>query len=146
MNAQAVVRSGMLGVVIGIVLALLHAADTTLAEQALTVLISGALGLAIGAVTEWATSLLPLRIARTATYFLINNAIAVVISLAVTGLLVAFSPAGFAGGSWIVLCTVVVIVCLGNLVEFLQYRRTQRRLHAAQDLLAGSGESEAGVE
>jgi hypothetical protein len=45
----------------------------------------------IGAVTERLTSLLPIRYARTAVYFLINNVIAVVISAVVTAAL-AGSP------------------------------------------------------
>ncbi len=84
MDFRAIGRSGALGLVIGAVLVLIGEADATLPERLLTLLLAGTAGLAIGAVTEWLTSLLPARIARTGTYFLISAGIAVTISALVT--------------------------------------------------------------
>jgi hypothetical protein len=137
-DLTAIFKSFVLGLVIGAALLLTAPAGAGLAEGALNVVVCGAVGLVIGAATEWLTSLLPIRIARTAVYFLVNNLIAVVITAIVTTALVAVNPAGVVdrGGLGSVVALVVAIVCVANLGDYLVYRRAQRRLHAFQATLA----------
>ncbi|WP_328473376.1 hypothetical protein OHA21_12335 [Actinoplanes sp. NBC_00393] len=142
MDATALVKSFALGLVVGVALQLSAPAGTDFSDRALTVLACGAVGLMIGAVTEWLTSLLPIRIARTAVYFLINNLIAIVISAVVTAVLVALSSADVLDAGVVVL--VVAIVCVANLGDFLLYRRAQRRLHAIQVTLAVATDDDQG--
>ncbi|MEU4620022.1 hypothetical protein AB0G04_08570 [Actinoplanes sp. NPDC023801] len=146
MDVTAILKSFALGLVIGVALALTAPADAILADRALNVLACGAVGLVIGAVTEWLTSLLPIRFARTAVYFLVNNLIAVVVSAIVTAALVALAPAGAldGGGLASVVLLVVAIVCAANLGDYLVYRRAQRRLHAVQAALAVTADDEQG--
>ncbi|MCE0540791.1 hypothetical protein LWF15_35405 [Kineosporia rhizophila] len=132
MDFRAIGRSGALGLVIGAVLVLIGEADATLPERLLTLLLAGTAGLAIGAVTEWLTSLLPARIARTGTYFLISAGIAVTISALVTVALVLLSPEPMGDGGWPVPLVVVAIVSAGNVADFVLHRRAQRRLRAFQ--------------
>lgn len=137
MDIAAVVKSFFLGLGIGVVLQVLGLVEATLLERVLTVLASGGIGLVIGAATEYLTSLLPIRIARTASYFLINNLIAMAISALVVSLMLAFaSEEDRAGRGWPNVVTVVAIVGVANVVDYLLYRRTQRRLHEKQAQLA----------
>lgn len=142
MNILAVAKSGLLGLGIGLALTLLGLTNASIADRLLNVFVAGVIGLVIGALTEWLTSLLPLRIARTKTFFLINNAIAVAISALVTALLVRFAAEEFHDRVWTILAVVIVIVCIGNLLDYLLYRRAQRRLRAAQ-LALGAPETNA---
>lgn len=137
MNLTNVVRSLFLGLGIGILLQFSIGAEASLLDRALTVLASGALGLAIGFVTEWLTSLLPLRLARTRTYFVLNNAIALAVTLVVMGglVLVFGEHADSTWGWWPVVGVVLVIVCVANIAEYLLYRRTQARLRDVQSEL-----------
>lgn len=140
MNLISIAKSGLLGLAIGFALALLNLANASFADHLLNGLVAGVVGLVIGALIEWVTSLLPLRIAHTATYFLINNAIAVVISALVTTLLVLFASEEIRDRLWGILAVVVAIVCVGNLLDYLLYRRAQQRLRAAQSALDASAE------
>lgn len=142
MNILAIAKSGLLGLGVGLALTLLGITNASIADRLLNVLVAGAVGLVIGALTEWLTSLLPLRIARTKTFFLINNAIAVAVSALVTALLVLFAAEEFRDRVWVILAVVIVIVCIGNLLDYLLYRRAQRRLRATQ-LALGAPEANA---
>lgn len=135
MNILAIAKSGLLGLGIGLALTLLNLTNASIANRLLNVLVAGVIGLVIGALTEWLTSLLPLRIARTKTFFLINNAIAVAVSALVTALLVLFAAEKLHDRVWVILAVVIVIVCVGNLLDYLLYRRAQRRLRATQLVL-----------
>lgn len=132
MDVSAIAKSGLLGLIIGTVLAVIGSAGTTPLERVVTVLLCGIIGLAIGTVTEWLTSLLPTRIARTATYFVISAAIAITISAIVTAALIAISPGVVGYHLWAIPLIVVTIVGIGNLVDYQMYRRAQRRLAAYQ--------------
>lgn len=132
MDVSAIAKSGLLGLIIGTVLAVIGSAGTTPLERVVTVLLCGIIGLAIGTATEWLTSLLPTRIARTATYFVISAAIAITISAIVTAALIAISPGVVGYHLWAIPLIVVTIVSIGNLVDYQMYRRTQRRLAAYQ--------------
>lgn len=135
MNLTNVVRSLFLGLGIGALLQFSIGAEASLLDRALTVLASGALGLVIGFVTEWLTSLLPIRIARTRTYFALNNAIALAVTLIVMLALVLLfgEHADSTWGFWPVIGVVLAIVCAANIAEYLLYRRTQSRLRVFQD-------------
>ncbi|GAA3016605.1 hypothetical protein [Streptosporangium longisporum] len=136
-DTTAILKSFALGSAVGVALQVSAAANVHFSDRALTVLACGAVGLVIGAVTEWLTSLLPIRIARTAVYFLINNLIAVVVSAVVTAVLVASASANVLDRSGLMsVLLVIAIICVANLGDFLLYRRAQRRLHAVQATLA----------
>ena len=132
MNYAEVVRSFFLGIIIGLVLQ--PTVDAALGERVLSVLASGAIGLIIGLLTEWLTSLLPIRLARVYTYFAINSVIAVVATALVMLVLVALtrgaSPAGWDPVP--VIAIVVGIVVVANVVDFVPFHRAQVRLRALQ--------------
>lgn len=142
MNYENVVKSFFLGLGIGSVLQVLGGVPIATWTWALGILASGALGLIIGFVTEWLTALLPLRIARTRTFFLVNNVIAVVITALVMALLYVFADeAARALWNWWEATGVIVgIVCIANVVDYFFYRRAQRQLHALQEALTGTDE------
>lgn len=144
MNFRNVVNSFFLGLGIGVVVLLVDPgdpADGALGLKVLSVLVGGGIGLLVGLVTEWLTSLLPIRLARPRTYFLLNGLIAVVTTAAIMLGLVALAV-GVAGGTrgWgPVVGLVLAIVVVANVADYLHYRWTATRLRRLQTAL-GSGE------
>lgn len=144
-NYQNVVKSFFLGIGIGATLQVLGGVQPATWLWVAGILASGALGLVIGFLTEWLTSLLPLRIARTQTYFFFNNLIAVVITATVMVLLFAFADddARARWNLWPIIGLIVAIVCVANFVDYLLYARAQRRLHALQAALKDAEPTDA---
>lgn len=138
MNYENVVKSFFLGAVIGMLLQVVSPVPTAGWPLVVGILTSGAVGLLIGLATEWLTSLLPLRLARTAMYFAVNNLIAVVITAIAMVLLLVFADQETAArwNWWALIGAVVSIVSVANLVDFLLYRQSQRQLRALQDAVA----------
>lgn len=131
MNFGNVVKSFFLGLGIGLVVLVLTPDAGTIGLRMLSVLASGGIGLLVGLVTEWLTSLLPIRLARPRTYFLINGAIAVVVTAAIMVTLLAVS--GWKGAEvWGLVAVVLAIVVVANVVDYLLYRRTMTRLRRLQ--------------
>jgi len=136
-NFENVVKSFFLGIVIGLVLQVLGSTPLDPGLWVIGTLVSGSIGLVIGLATEWLTSLLPLRMARTRTYFFVNNLIAVVVTAIVIVLSQTFADeeARSRWDLWSVTAVVVSIVSVANLVDYLVYRRAQQRLRALQATL-----------
>ena len=131
MNIGNVVKSFFLGLGIGLVVLVLTSDAGTIGLRLLSVLASGGIGMLVGLVTEWLTSLLPIRLARPRTYFLINGAIAVIVTAVIMLTLMAFS--GWRGaGMWRLIVVVLAIVMVANIVDYLLYRRTMARLRRLQ--------------
>lgn len=144
MNLVEVVKSFFLGIIIGLVLQ--PTVEATLGERVLSVLASGAIGLIIGLLTEWLTSLLPIRLARVYTYFVINSVIAVVATALVMLVLVALTR-GLEPQGWDpvpVIAIVVGIVVVANVADFVPFHRAQVRLRALQARLERDGAQEVG--
>lgn len=140
MNIGNVVKSFFLGLGIGLVVLVLTSDAGTIGLRLLSVLASGGMGMLVGLVTEWLTSLLPIRLARPRTYFLINGAIAVIVTAVIMLTLMAFS--GWRGaGMWRLIVVVLAIVMVANIVDYLLYRRTMARLRRLQARL-GRGADE----
>lgn len=134
MNIGNVVKSFFLGLGIGVVVLFIDPDAGDLGLRTLSVLASGGIGLLVGLVTEWLTSLLPIRLARPRTYFLINGAIAVVVTAAIMFGLVALSGRAVAdeNGLWPIVGLVIAIVIVANVADYLLYLRTMARLRRLQ--------------
>lgn len=154
MNFKNVANSFFLGLGIGAVLLVTNAGAGDLGLRLLTMLASGGIGLAVGLVTEWLTSLLPIRLARPRTYFLLNGLIALVTTAAIMGGLVTLSvvtgvwagPEEDAQDWWPVVGLVLAIVVVANVADYLVFRWTRVRLRRVQASLdrTADGTPEAG--
>lgn len=152
MNFRNVVNSFFLGLGIGVVVILANAGAGDPGLWALTVLASGGIGLLVGLVTEWLTSLLPIRLARPRTYFLLNGLIALVTTAAIMAGLAALAAGtgigaqGDVQGWWPVVGLVLAIVVVANVADYLVFRWTRARLRRVQASLdqASDGSSEVG--
>ncbi|GAA3217316.1 hypothetical protein ACFP63_14160 [Oerskovia jenensis] len=152
MNFRNVVNSFFLGLGIGVVVILANAGAGDPGLWALTVLASGGIGLLVGLVTEWLTSLLPIRLARPRTYFLLNGLIALVTTAAIMAGLAALAAGtgiGVEGDGqdwWPVVGLVLAIVVVANVADYLVFRWTRARLRRVQASLdqASDGSSEVG--
>ncbi|GAA1409111.1 hypothetical protein [Oerskovia paurometabola] len=140
MNFRNVVNSFFLGLGIGVVMLVANAGAGDPGMWALTVLASGGIGLLVGLVTEWLTSLLPIRLARPRTYFLLNGLIALVTTAAIMlGLVGLAAGTGWGSGSqggargwWPVVGLVLAIVVVANVADYLVFRWTRARLRRMQ--------------
>jgi hypothetical protein len=137
MSTANVWKSSLVGVVVGLLLQLGDGTGVDLADRLVTLLACGAAGLVVGLVTEWLTSLLPARYARTGVYFVVNNLVALAVAAAATLTLVALESGSFDGvrDGWPVLLVVVTVVAVANTVDYLSYRRTGTRLRKVQAAL-----------
>lgn len=140
MNFRNVVSSFFLGLGIGVVVILANPGAGDPGLWALTVLASGGIGLLVGLVTEWLTSLLPIRLARPRTYFLLNGLVALVTTAAImlglaglaAGTGVGSGPQGDARDWWPVVGLVLAIVVVANVADYLVFRWTRARLRTVQ--------------
>ncbi|RXR24759.1 hypothetical protein EQW78_07565 [Oerskovia turbata] len=153
MNFRNVVNSFFLGLGIGVVVVVASAGAGDAGPWALTVLASGGIGLLVGLVTEWLTSLLPIRLARPRTYFLLNGLVALVTTAAIMLGLVGLAAGTGAGAGpqgdvrdwWPVVGLVLAIVVVANVADYLVFRWTRARLRRMQASLGqASLEQEAG--
>jgi len=132
---ENIIKSFFLGIVIGIIMQFVYAADAPAFSRLIMVLVSGSLGFVIGFITEFITAVLPIRLAKPLIYFGINGIIAILVTslIMLASILltrddrvrvVEFLPQ---------LGTVLVIVCFANLAEFFLYRRAQKKLKLYQE-------------
>lgn len=144
MSITNVWKSSLVGLVVGLLLQLGAATGTGLADRLGTLLACGAAGLVVGLVTEWLTSLLPARYARTGVYFAVNNLVALAVAAAATLTLVALESGalGTAREWWPVLVVVLVVVAVANTVDYLAHRRTGARLRQVQAALRDDAEEQ----
>ncbi len=134
-NFENIIKSFFLGLFIGLVLQVYDQADTSFAMKALSVLASGSIGFIIGLVTEWLTAMLPISIANARMYFIVNNLIALAVATVLLASLLLITNGGAMGnkGEFTpILLIVLGVICLANLIDYLMYRRAQRKLLAFQ--------------
>lgn len=154
MNYRNVVSSFFLGLGIGVVVILASAGAGDPWLWVLTVLASGGIGLLVGLVTEWLTSLLPIRLARPRTYFLLNGLIALVTTAAIMLGLAALAagtglgarPEDGAQDWWPVVGLVLAIVVVANVADYLVFRWTRARLRTVQASLDQASRDQASAE
>ncbi|MFE4465107.1 hypothetical protein ACFRCR_08275 [Oerskovia sp. NPDC056781] len=154
MNFRSVVSSFFLGLGIGVVVILANAGTGDPGLWALTVLASGGIGMLVGLVTEWLTSLLPIRLARPRTYFLVNGLIALVTTAAImlglaglaAGTGVGTGPQGGARDWWPVVGLVLIIVVVANVADYLVFRWTRARLRTVQASLGQASVEQESAE
>jgi hypothetical protein len=146
MNIGNVWKSVGIGVVVGLLLQVGDPSGVDAGDRVLTVLACGGTGLLVGTLTEWLTSLLPARHARTGLYFAVNNLVALLVAGAATVTLVALESGGLGDPEewWPVLVVVLAVVATANAVDYLAYRRTGARLREVQAAL--DAEPRAGAD
>lgn len=131
-NLANIMKSFFLGLFIGVILQFYDNTDLLFSYRVLTILASGSIGFIIGMITEWLTSLLPIRLANSRTYFFINNIIALLVTaVTMCALVLITSHEKVTYGELLpILFIVLGIICAANLVDYLMYRRAQKRLNS----------------
>lgn len=95
----------------------------------LCILVSGIIGLVIGAVIEFIMALLPIKNARSSTYFIISNITALVITSVIILFLYFYGVENFSVTDLIVVLTIAfVIIIAANILDYARYKRTNRKL------------------
>ncbi|MBD2870380.1 hypothetical protein [Paenibacillus arenilitoris] len=128
------VKSFFLGLFIGVILQLFDHSDMLFEYQVLTVLASGSVGFLIGLVTEWLTSILPIRMANARTYFFMNNLIALVVATIIMAALYMITSSEMESKREFmpILLIVLGMICIANLFDYMMYRRAQNKLKTYQ--------------
>jgi uncharacterized protein YacL len=128
---ENIVKSFFLGLFIGVILQFYDRADALFEDWLLRVLASGSVGFIIGFITEWLTSILPIRMANARMYFFINNLIALAVATIVMAspFIMATSRDKVSIGEFTpILLLVLGIICIANLFDYGMYRRAQHKL------------------
>ncbi|MBB3110868.1 uncharacterized protein YacL [Paenibacillus phyllosphaerae] len=128
------IKSFFLGLFLGIILQVYDPSDALFEDKVMAVLASGSIGFMVGLLTEWLTSVLPIRLANARMYFFINNLIALAVTTMIMGalILISGSRAGDKGEFVSALIIVLSIICIANLFDYLMYRRAQLKLKRFQ--------------
>ena len=135
-NMKNVYYSFFIGAIISMTSRYILLKDFTLIFDAVSFFISGLLGLTIGFLVEIFTALLPLKLAKMKLFFLINNLMAIFITVIflivfyLSGLIQTTKPQLYK-----VLIIAAVIIALINFFDYLNYRATNRKLQKFQKQL-----------
>lgn len=129
-HLENIIKSFFLGLFMGVVLQFYDHSDMLFAYRVFAVLASGSIGFIIGFITEWLTSILPISMAKARTYFFINNLIALIVTAFIMASLIMITSGELEnrGEFTPIVLTVLGIVCLANLFDYMMYRRAQNKL------------------
>ncbi|MEK5057140.1 hypothetical protein BK126_17540 [Paenibacillus sp. FSL H7-0326] len=132
-----IIKSFFLGLFMGVILQFLDTSDTAFTYRAMVVLASGSIGLIIGFLTEWVTALLPINIANPRTYFFINNLIALLVTacIMITFYMLSRGEIENRGEFTTSLLIVLAIICIANVLDYVMYRRAQKRLERFKNVV-----------
>ncbi|MFD2701054.1 hypothetical protein ACFSVM_11310 [Paenibacillus shunpengii] len=132
-----IIKSFFLGLFMGVILQFLDTSDTAFTYRAMVVLASGSIGLIIGFLTEWVTALLPINIANPRTYFFINNLIALLVTacIMITFYMLSRGEIESRGEFTTSLLIVLAIICIANVLDYVMYRRAQKRLERFKNVV-----------
>ncbi|MDQ6422003.1 hypothetical protein RB620_21465 [Paenibacillus sp. LHD-117] len=130
-----IIKSFFLGLFIGVILQVYDNSDVLFEYKVLTVLASGSIGFLVGLITEWLTSILPIRMANARMYFFMNNLIALVVTTIIMASLIMITSSKMVSkGEFAPLLLIVLgIICIANLFDYLMYRRAQNKLKRFKD-------------
>ncbi len=121
--------SFLIGAVIGLIAQLALNSGPNAGPLLLCVLVSGVIGLVVGILIMFVMSLLPVRIAAAKWYFIIGNIIAMFITFIAITTIYFIGVENFTGTDLaIVLAIAFPVIILANVLEYLKYRRTNRKL------------------
>jgi hypothetical protein len=132
-----IIKSGLLGLFIGFVMQVSQNRGSSLEVWLYALLLSSLIGTIIGFITEGFTAMIPIRLANTKMYFIINNIIALVITSLVLITLNHFVFRALSGvWDWMkLLATVLSIVTIANFVDYQVYKKSQRKLNDYKESL-----------
>ncbi|UHA75419.1 hypothetical protein KIK04_10690 [Paenibacillus sp. 481] len=136
-NLESIIKSFFIGLFIGILLQFYDDADVLFSYKVLTVLASGSVGFIIGLITEWLTSILPIRMANSRTYFFIHNFIALIVTTFILISSMMFTSSEMEGQVEFtpILLIALGIICIANLFDYMMYRRAQHKLKSFKALI-----------
>lgn len=132
----------VIGILIGIISRYYLIRDVHEIFHALSIISSAILGLVIGLIVETFTALLPCSIAGTKLFFLINNIMAIAITLILliilyfTGFMKIAKPELYK-----VLMIAAALIALINFIDYINYRITNRKLKRFQNRIINDPET-----
>lgn len=134
LDMSSILGSFWIGVTITIISMFTLNTEITTGIIIIGIAVGGGFGLLIGFIVELICLLIPISMAKTSLYFLVNNMIALVV--AVCGLflartyLIAGSGRDMDLGTVVIITVIVIIVA--NIIDYLRYMMTNQKLKALQ--------------
>lgn len=133
-NVKAIINSIWLGMFIGLLIQVFSDNLSQPLTLVVGIVAGGFVGFLIGAVTEIITAILPITLAKSTVYFMINSLIALSVTMIIMGfiaLATGISLSDVKYGS--ILTIVLTIVALANIADWLLYMRCNRILKRYKD-------------
>ncbi|NLF36038.1 MAG: hypothetical protein GX584_02670 [Clostridiaceae bacterium] len=128
-DIKSILFSFVIGAVIGLFAQIVLNTVPDLRSLLICVLISGIIGLIIGTVISFIMALLPAKYAKPGSYFIINNLIALFVTLVAILSLYFYGIENFnAKDLVIVLAIALVIIVTANIINYYKYKRTNKKL------------------
>ncbi len=128
-NIMNILFSFIIGLLIGMFAQIALNPVQNLISLLICVFVSGIIGLFIGTVIEFVMALLPLRIARPATYFLINNLTALFVTFVVIFTLYIYGVENFTVRDLTIVLAIAFGTIIGaNILDYWKYKRTNTKL------------------
>lgn len=128
-NIKNIIYSVYLGLFIGGGIQLYYGQHKHITLFMLVLLISGVIGLIIGTVTEFFTTMLPISIASTNKYYIFNNMIAIIVIFLVLGSISQFiDVTKYPHNSIKMVIFICSVIFICNLIVYVKHRRINKML------------------
>jgi drug/metabolite transporter (DMT)-like permease len=128
-DIKNILFSLVIGTIIGLFAQIVLNPVPDMKSLLICVLISGIIGLIVGTIITFIMALLPIKNAKPISYFIINNLIALFITLIAILSLYFYGVENFTGTDLvIVLIIALVIIIAANILEYYKYKRTNKKL------------------
>ncbi|HPW40184.1 MAG TPA: hypothetical protein PLY12_06060 [Bacillota bacterium] len=128
-DIKNILFSLVIGTIIGLFAQIVLNPVPDMKSLIICVLISGIIGLIVGTIITFIMALLPIKNAKPISYFIINNLIALFITLIAILSLYFYGVENFTGTDLvIVLIIALVIIIAANILEYYKYKRTNKKL------------------
>lgn len=128
-DIKNILYSFIIGALIGLCAQIALNPVPDLKSLLICVLISGIIGLFVGTAIVFVMALLPVKIAKPSTYFMISNLAALFITLAVILSFYFYGVENFTATDLvIVLIIAFVVIIAANILDYSRYKRTNIKL------------------
>lgn len=136
-NLENIIKSFFLGIFIGVVLQFNDNGDGTITIRFIILLASGSMGFIIGFITELLTSILPITMAKSWTYFIVSNLIALIVTAIIMLFSIILTNDSIKDKRELIPIVFIVlsIVFVANIIDYIMYIRAQKKLKTFKQML-----------
>lgn len=128
-NFKNILYSGYLGLFMGLVIQVLYGQYKYINLFILVLIASTLVGIIIGAITEFLTALLPIRLASTKVYYAVNNVFALIATVTIYALFTSMLDLKkYPKNNIAMLITICSFITFCNLIVYFRHKYINRKL------------------